>query len=256
MRFVILHYHFLKNAGMTVEDILHRSFGAGFLSVDTPDRDGHVSTAELLSLLQDNPLLKAISSHQIRYPMPQVPGFLFFDLCFLRDPIDRVRSTYDYFREKPSPGNPVSDFANALPLGQFIERLIAEMPWHVNDGQVNLLANGIANDPPTQQDFDRAVAKVLQTSFLGVVDRFEESLIAGQHFLRPIFPELNCASQATNATAGLGGTLEQRVAGVRDACDPPVYAELLRLNRFDSKLVDLARAEVARRFKVCHADSR
>src|SRR5579864_4241939 len=144
MRFVILHYHFLKNAGMTVEDILHRSFGAGFLSFDTPDRDGHVSTEALLELLNRNPLLKAVSSHQIRYPVPRVRDFLFFDLCFLRDPIDRVRSTYDYFREKPSPGDPVSDFASALPLGPFIERLIQEMPWHVNDGQVNLLANGIA----------------------------------------------------------------------------------------------------------------
>jgi hypothetical protein len=250
MRFVILHYHFLKNAGMTIEDMLHRSFGSGFRSIDTPDRDGHVSTETVLSLLDQNPLLKAISSHQIRYPVPQVPGVLFFDLCFLRDPLDRIRSTYDYFREKPSPGDPVSDFATALPLGQFIRRLIDKMPWHVNDGQVNLLANGIADDPPTQQDFDRAVSKMLQTSFLGVVDCFERSLVAGQHFLRPVFPELNCAAEATNATAGLGGTLEKRVAGVREACDAEVYAELLRLNAFDSKLVDLARAEVERRFKV------
>ena len=248
MRFVILHYHFLKNAGMTVEDILHRSFGAGFLSIDTPDRDGHISTETILSRLEENPLLKAISSHQIRYPVPQVRGFLFFDLCFLRDPLDRIRSTYDYFREKPSPGDPVSDFANTLTLGSFIETLINKMPWHVNDGQVNLLANGIANDPPTEQDFKRAVAKMLQTSFLGVVDCFDQSLAAGQHFLRPVFPELSSAAEATNATAGLGGSLEKRIAGVRDACDPAVYAELVRLNAFDTQLVDLARAEVMRRF--------
>ena len=251
MRFVILHYHFLKNAGMTVEDFLHRSFGAGFLSIDSPDRDGHISTPALLSLLENNPLLKAVSSHQIRHPVPQAPGFLFFDLCFLRDPIDRVRSTYDYFRKKPAAGDPVSEFANHLPLSRFIARVIEETPLHLNDAQVNLLANGIANDAPTQQDFERAVATMLQTSFLGVVDRFEESMAAGQHFLRPVFPELGCAAEATNATAGLGGTLEERVAGVRDACDPEVYAELLRLNAFDSKLVDLARAEVDRRFRKC-----
>ena len=143
----------------------------------------------------------------------------------------------------------MSDFANALPLGQFIERLLREMPWHFNDAQVNLLANGIVNDPPTEQDFERAVAKMMQTSFLGVVDRFEESLVAGQHFLRPVFPELNCSAEVTNATAGLEGTLEKRAAGVRDACAPEVYAELERMNAFDGKLVDLARAEVLRRFK-------
>ena len=69
-------------------------------------------------------LLKAVSSHQIRYPVPCVAGFLFFDLCFLRDPFDRIRSTYDYFREKPAEGDPVSDFANRLPLGGFIARLL------------------------------------------------------------------------------------------------------------------------------------
>ena len=168
-------------------------------------------------------------------------GFLFFDLCFLRDPFDRVRSMYDYFREKPSAGDPVSDFANRLTLGGFIARLIEEMPWHINDAQVNLLANGIANDPPTQGDFERAVGKMLRTSFLGVVDRFNESLIAGQHFLRPVFPTLDCSAEMENVSS-------KRAANLRDACDPGVYAELVRLNAYDSRLVDLARAEVERRF--------
>jgi hypothetical protein len=242
MRFVILHYHFLKNAGMSIESILHRSFGSFFSSIDTEERDGHITEAALLDHLRRNPLLKAVSSHQIRYPVPRVAGFLFFDLCFLRDPFDRIRSTYDYFREKPSVGDPVSDFANQLPLGGFIARLIEEMPWHINDAQVNLLANGIANDPPTQQDFERAVAKMLQTSFLGVVDRFNESLIAGQHFLRPVFPTLDCSAEMENVSS-------KRAENLSDACEPGVYAELVRLNAYDLKLVELARTEVERRFR-------
>ena len=241
MRFVILHYHFLKNAGMSVESILHRSFGSFFSSIDTGERDGHITEEFLLDHLRRNPLLKAVSSHQIRYPVPRVPGFLFFDLCFLRDPFDRIRSTYDYFREKPAEGDPVSDFANRLPLGAFIARMIEEMPWHINDAQVNLLANGIANDPPTAQDFERAVSKMLQTSFLGVVDRFSESLIAGQHFLRPVFPTLDCSAEMENVSA-------TRAGSVRAACEPRVYGELLRLNVYDVKLVEMARAEVERRF--------
>ena len=242
MRFVILHYHFLKNAGMSVESILHRSFGSFFSSIDTEERDGHIAEEALLDHLHRNPLVKSVSSHQIRYPVPRVTGFLFFDLCFLRDPFDRIRSSYAYFREKPSAGDPVSDYANHLTLGAFIARMIEEMPWHINDAQVNLLANGIANDPPTQQDFERAVAKMLRTSFLGVVDRFNESLVAGQHFLRPVFPTLDCSAEMENVSS-------KRVGNLSDACDPQVYAELVRLNAYDLKLVDLARAEVGRRFK-------
>jgi hypothetical protein len=253
MRFVILHYHFLKSAGMAIEDMLRRSFENNFASIDTLDRDGHMSTEALLSLLNSNPHLKAVSSHQIRYPVPQVPGFLFFDLCFLRDPIDRIRSIYDYFRDKPGKGDPVSEYANALSLGEFMAILIQEMPWYIHDAQVNLLANGIVNDSPSPQDFDRAAAKMLRTSFLGVVDRFEESMIGGQYFLQPGFPELACWGVPTNTTAGVGSTLEKRKAMVKDACDSRTYSELLRLNAMDAKLVDLARAEVERRFRCVPA---
>ncbi|HEV8038648.1 MAG TPA: hypothetical protein VGP62_07280 [Bryobacteraceae bacterium] len=249
MRFVILHYHFLKSAGMAIEDMLRRCFEENFVSIDTPDRDGHFSTEALVALLNSNPHLKAVSSHQFHYPVPQVGGFIFFDLCFLRDPIDRIRSIYDYFRDKPGVGDPVSEFANTLPLGEFMAALIREMPWYINDAQVNLLANGIVNDFPSAQDFDRAVAKMLRTSFLGVVDRFEESLIGGQFFLQPAFGELACWGEPVNTTVGVGSTLEKRKALLREACDPQTYSELLRLNAMDLKLVDLARTEVARRFR-------
>ena len=249
MRFVMLHYHFLKSAGMAIEDMLRRSFEKTYASIDTEDRDGHMSTQALLALLNSNPHLKAVSSHQIRYPVPQVRGFMFFDLCFLRDPIDRIRSIYDYFRDKPGAGDPVSESANTLTLGEFIATLINEMPWYINDAQVNLLANGIVNDCPSSQDFDRAAAQMLRTSFLGVVDLFGESMVAGQYFVQPGFPELACWGVPTNTTAGVDSTLEERKALVREACDSETYSELLRLNAMDSKLVDLARAEVERRFR-------
>ena len=88
MRFVILHYHIFKNAGSTIEEILGRSFGEGFARFDPLESDARVRGADLLCALERNPHLKAVSSHQIRYPMPKASGLIFFDLCFLRDPID------------------------------------------------------------------------------------------------------------------------------------------------------------------------
>ena len=254
MRSVILHYHFLKNAGMSIESILHRSFGSFFSSIDTQERDGHIARDALLHHLRCNPLLKVVSSHQIRYPVPCAPGFLFFDVCFLRDPLDRIRSMYDYFREKPSPGDPVSDFANAEALGEFAASLIREMPWYISDAQVNLLANGIANDVPAPGDFDRAVAKMLRTSFLGVVDCFHESLRAGEHFLRPVFPTLDCTPEMENVSGGKEGTVAERVAKLREACRPEVFGELIRMNAGDTKLVELARTEVQRRFRIADSE--
>jgi hypothetical protein len=251
MRFVLLHYHILKNAGSTVEEILYHNFRDRLARVDKPDRDGHVSNADIRSYLDENPQITAFSSHQINYPVPQAPGYLFFDLCFLRDPIDRIRSTYDYFRLKPSDGDPVSDLANRVGEGEFVAHLIENYPWMVNDVQVNLLANGVVNDQPQgEQDLERATVRMLETSFLGVVDRFEESIIAGQHALRIIFPNLNCAQAPVNVSGGLGGNLPARIEKFRAACGDVVYNELARLNHMDVELLQRARAEVLRRFEL------
>jgi len=245
VRFVLLHYHFFKNAGSTIEDILAESFFENYARLDTEEFDGAVSREELVSYLRRYPRMKAVSSHQFRYPVPQAPGYLFFDLCFLRDPVDRIRSMYDYFREKPLPGEPASDLARDQPIGGFIAGLVKDHAYRVANVQVNMLANGIVNDPPAEADLARATEVMLKTSFLGVVDRFQESLIAGQYFVRPVFPNLALAQQPANVSVGAS-----RMETFRAACDADVYAELVRLNALDTELLSRARAEVNRRFSM------
>jgi hypothetical protein len=250
VRFVLLHYHFFKNAGSTIEDILADSFFENYARLDTGDFDGAVSQDDLVSYLRRHPRMKAISSHQFRYPVPRAPGYIFFDLCFLRDPIDRIRSTYDYFRQKPVPGEPASELARERSIGGFIAGLVEHHAYRASNVQVNMLANGIVNDPPAETDLIRATEVMLKTSFLGVVDCFNESLIAGQHFLRPVFPNLALAQQPANISGGWEDALEARIEKFREACDPDVYAELVRLNALDSELLKRARAEVQRRFSL------
>lgn len=250
VRFVLLHYHFFKNAGTTIEEILAHSFFENYARLDTEDLDGEVSHEELTSYLQRHPRMKAVSSHQFRYPVPQARGFLFFDLCFLRDPIDRIRSMYDYFREKPVPGEPASDLAREQSIGGFIAGLVRDHAYRVSNVQVNLLANGIVNDPPADTDLIRATQVMLKTSFLGVVDCFHESLIAGQHFLRPVFPNLALAQRPANVSGGLENAVQARIEKFKQACDADVFAELLRLNALDAELVHRARSEVRRRFSM------
>ena len=244
VRFVLLHYHFFKNAGTTVEEILAHTFFENYARLDTDDFDGAVSTEALVTFLNRHPGMKAVSSHQFQYPVPQVPGYIFLDLCFLRDPIERIRSMYDYCREKPVSGEPASDLARDQSIGGFIAGLVEHHTYRVSNVQVNLLANGIVNDPPVEADLIRATQVMLKTSFLGVVDCFRESLVAGQYFLRPVFPNLALAQQPANVSGA------SRMEQFRAACDADVYDELVRLNALDVELVTRARAEVHRRFSM------
>ncbi len=241
MRFVILHYHIFKNAGTTIQEILDRNFGERFFRLDTPHRDGRISNAELVSFLDANPHIEAISSHQIRHPVPAAPGFLFFDICFLRDPFDRIRSIYDYARDKPDEGDPISDLANSLPLDQFVEHLLTNMPHWLSDVQVHLLGDG---------DLDRATEAAMGTAFLGVVDCFDQSVIAGRHLLDPVFPNLDCDEPPVNVSKGFEGSLAARRQSFKQACGPRLFAELLNRNRLDLELVERARREVGRRLNL------
>ena len=111
-----------------------------------------------------------------------------------------------------------------------------------------VLANGAADRETAPEDLPRAIQRMVQTSFLGVVDCFDQSIIAGQSRLRIVFPALDCAYQPANVSRGLGGTMASRRAQFREACGRTVYAELLRQNALDYRLVRAARAEVRRRF--------
>jgi len=187
--------------------------------------------------------LQALSSHQIHYPVPEARGYIFFDLCFLRDPIDRLRSTYDYFRQRPAEGDPLSDAANTLGFGEFFRCLLDRFPEQVDNPQVNLLANGEADRETVPADLAPAMKRMLQ-----VVDCFDQSMIAGQSLLRVVFPVLDCGYQPANVSRGIGGTMASRRAQFQEACGRTVYAELLRQNALDCQLVRAARAEVRRRF--------
>lgn len=253
MRLIILHYHLFKNAGSTVEEMLDHSFRGQFRRMETSDAGGILSDRDLLRHMWDEPEARAVSSHQIRYPMPQAFGYLFFDICFVRDPLDRLRSFYDYFRERPDPANPVSRLANQCGLGEFAARMIREQPLFVRNNQVNLLACGGDSDDPGEHDLAVAIRRIQAAAFPGVVDLFEQSVAAGASRLRQVFPELDLNRPPVNVTRGMEGTLERRIVQFRDACGGPLFEQLMRITALDRRLLMVARMEVHRRFQEIEA---
>ena len=251
MRFLILHYHIFKSAGTTLENLLQKNFPQTFARFEGDGRDAQLSAAELLAFVREHPELQAISSHHLRYPRPCAPGFVFFDLLFLRDPIDRLGSIYTFFQQDAPTGDPLSRLAHESDLRGFFVELLEKHPHIANNPQVNMLAgDGAYTRPPGPADLVRATETMLDAALLGVVDCFLESLVAGQYFWHPAFPNLDIAAAPANVTSARGSTLAGRRAEVERACGPRLYRELAGLNELDLELVRRARAEVARRFHL------
>jgi hypothetical protein len=251
MRFIALHYHVFKNAGSTLGVMLEQSFGDRLGHFDLSDRDAQLNSDRLLAYLAAHPTLTAVTSHQLRYPKPTAPDCVFFDLCFLRDPIDRLRSMYDFFRQGEAGSDPLRRLAHAGPLEQFLSGLVEHYPHCVNNPQVTFLAtDGAYRRPTGPADLDRALATLMDMSFPGVVDCFDESVVAGQYFWQPVFPDFQTAAPPANVTSRAGSTLEERLEEVRQACGWPLYRELLALNELDIELLHQARHEIRRRFEL------
>jgi len=106
----------------------------------------------------------------------------------------------------------------------------------------------VYDHPPGELDLERATGTMLRSSLPGVVDRFEESLVAGQYFLGPVFSNLDCAAVPVNVSRRAGSSLRSRLREVRRACGARLYSQLESLNELDYKLLKRTRSEVLRRY--------
>jgi hypothetical protein len=102
---------------------------------------------------------------------------------FLRDPIDRILSFYDYMRSSEVEGaNELRSLAQNLPLAAFLERLMhSDDHIYVDNVQAWQLAHGWVPEPlhsdyrdqrnvPKEQIYREAIANIAKMDFVGLTD--------------------------------------------------------------------------------------
>jgi hypothetical protein len=248
-RFVVVHYHFFKNAGSTIESILEREFGGEFATLHGLTADTELDNDELSVFLSAHHDIKAVSSHHLRYPLLNIKNVVIFDLCFIRHPLDRLQSMYSYLR-KANTGAALCQMASCCSVSAFLRNLVDESPHLVSNVQVLQLArSGRFTRPAGEEDLSRAIEVVRKMAVPGVVDLFDASLVAAEYFLRPAFPQINLHYTRQNVTAGRAETAH-RERRYRELWGPAVYDDLFALNQFDLQLHAAAVAEVYGRMAV------
>jgi hypothetical protein len=249
-RFLIVHYHIFKNGGSTIASILEREFRNGFATVHGPDDVSVLDHTRLADFVSDHIQVQAISSHHLRYPKPVVPNTVIFDWCFLRNPLDRLQSVYAYFQRIES-DDVLCRLARQESARAFFKKMIESAPHLVSNVQVTFLAHGGAfTRPADSADVDAAADIFAKMAIPGLVDKFDESLVSAEYFLKPAFPRLKLDYSPQNVSRPLGASSGDRQEWLRHSWGADLYATLVRLNQCDLELCRRAEAEVARRLDL------
>jgi hypothetical protein len=249
-RFLIVHYHIFKNGGSTITSILEREFRGNFATVHGPDDVSVVDLASLANFVSSHESVQAISSHHLRYPKPVFPNTIIFDCCFLRHPLDRLQSLYTYFQGILA-DDPLCRLAKQEHARPFFRKLIDCAPHLVSNVQVTMLAEGGAFTRPVDtSDVEVASDVVGKMAIPGLVERFDESLVAAEYFLKPAFPRLRLDYVPQNVSRPIGGSPVDRQAWLRHSWGSDLYATLENLNQCDLELWLRADREITRRLDL------
>jgi Sulfotransferase family len=247
-RAVLIHYHIFKNAGTTVESVLAENFGEGFATLDSSDPAGILCSEDFLRFVQSHPDIRAVSSHTLPPPKPNVPGLVFLDVILIRNPIDRLISTYEFYRRSEfGIDSSLSMMAKKLDMPQFFTHLIESYPHLVNNAQVNYLNGGrkISREP----DLKRAVAIIKRSSVVGTTELFDVCMVTAEHILQAHFRPLDFSYVPQNVSPGRARDLGSRLERARTVCGEHLYERLLNLNRLDFALLDIVTDETRRNFE-------
>jgi len=247
VRKIILHHHIFKNAGVSIDHSLRGVFKGYCLTVEGPNPFSSLSNHDLIQFLEAHPNCKSVSSHQARVIRNQINGYEFFPIVFLRDPIDRIGSCYQY--ERLVNTNYHSSVAAQRGLKYYVQYCLGEdgvprsnvisnyQTLHLSDAFNNIYdtRNLISSDDL----FHQAVNYLDSLLCFGLVEKFPQSLKAFEGWLSQHFPGIIFNDLKLNSSQR-AGTLSERVADMRRELGSVLYDLLLERNLDDQNLYNYA----------------
>lgn len=249
MRQIIIHYHIFKNAGSTVDHMLEQTFGDRWANFDKNIPTGRINAAELADFIQANPELAAVSSHQANLPPPEIPDVEIIPVLFLRNPLDRVRSVYEFERHQGIKSGPISrgaEHAARLSFHDYLRwRFDSTLNGVVHNHQTVWMIHHprYQRHPITDDEFELAWSRLKEMPFIGLVERFDDSIALLQRLLAKRGINFATEYQAQNQNEKREADLGKRLALMRAELGEQMWLEVVARNQFDQKLYNFSQNE-------------
>jgi len=236
---ICIHFHIFKNAGTTIDWILKKNFGKNHLTMDYQATNPAqiFSWEQVLNFLKKYPDVKAFSSHIIRFPIPEDTPFNFLPMVFIRHPIDRAFSIYGFQRKRTDSDRPGIIKAKELNLNDYIKWNFKVKKFRpMKSFQVLYLSHKDTKSVVDENDLKMAIKHMKECPIIGVVDRFDESMVLAEEVLQYDFPSIDLSSVKQNISKERMGDLTQRINSEKSKLNESVWKQLLKENELDLEL--------------------
>ena len=243
---VVVHYHIFKNGGSTIDYVLEREFHSHFTTLHGPQSTSWLNKSDLRDFLVAHPLIRAVSSHHLRYPTIRDEDIQVIDICMLRHPLDRLRSVYQYMRHRHAvEDDPLWKASKELSAPDFFRYCLEKHPAWVRNVQVDWLSS----EDDHRSRLESALAELPNIALMGTLDLYDESLVTWEYILAPFFPGISFHYLPQNMTQSPWSGLSERLERFRQLCGKDLFDELLIANADGVQLFEAASAIVKARFK-------
>jgi hypothetical protein len=249
LRHIVLHNHLFKNAGSTIDWALQQNFRDAFID-HRDDEQMRKGAVYLQSYLEENKHIKALSSHHLTMPLPEIMGVKLLTMMMLRHPIERVTSVYKFEKEQVSDTHPGVINAQKLSLRDYIHwRMRPEVGATIRNFQARKLLppRKLGQEQISDAELSALKNQLSKTELLGLVGRFDESMLLFEERLKKIFPNIDLSYVAQNVGQEATQKHENRLERLRAEIGDETYELLLEKNREDLQLLRYVEEEVARR---------
>ncbi len=240
-RNVIVHVHIFKNAGSSFDDTLLTNFNDNFID----HRDDNLIKNDkkfLENFLIVNNTVKAFSSHSIYHKPKDFDNVKLHTAYFLRHPIERIRSVYSFEKKQPAKDSLGATKAKELNFKEYIAwRMQEDVPATIRNLQTIFLAGDGLRPNHMKKKFTLAFKNLHDSPLIGVVDRYDESMVVFEEYLKQFFPNIDLSYIRKNVTdTNIDASVKEKVEKLLQQLDEPVQKLVKEKNAFDLELYEKA----------------
>lgn len=235
MRNIIFHHHFFKNAGTSFDEVLASSYKDGWVEREFEPGQRLAHSLEVKEWIIAEDKCIAFSSHTALYPVEKIPGINITSFFFIRHPIARLKSVYD-FEKKQEPR--LTFGARLAEKSSFVEFIRGSLANSHDKQCRNFHCDKLAFGAHSDDDkFSKAIDVIESVPCFGIVKRFEESLQLLKCFHGGFLRNLIVSDIRRNSTNSMSE--EESLIEIQSLLGGETYEELLSANSFDLMLYEI-----------------